>query len=379
MLSVDKIISLACEATGLRDYPEASYHEGLQFLVEQVNACEAASERSFEVMQREMVNSLSNRLRVENYLEQHPEVLEQKIERPVFVFGIPRTGTTMTNHLLGAHTQRRSLLNWEATNSIPPPTGEALRTDPRCIAKREQQQAILDANPDVVIPHWEWADDPTECIFILAQDFKALSWEARLPMREYSRWILQCDVRPTYEYHKKVLQILQSKAPGVWNLKMPSHSIFLQTLLQVYPDARLIWTHRNPFQTFASSCSLNRFTQTVSGVDPDLHYIGDNATRRLGAHVNGAMQTAEVLGDSAIYNLYYDDLMKEPIEAMRHLYSWLGDDFSAEVEQNMRTWIDQHPQDKFGKHEYNLEEFGQSKESLQAVFGEYCQRYNFES
>ena len=373
------IISSACDMTSLGPYPDASYHEGLEFLVNQVNQCEAVTEASIHVMEREMSAALCNRFRVEDYLVRHPEVLELTVEKPLFVFGIPRTGTTFTNHLLGSDPTRRSLLNWEATESIPPPTTETLRTDPRCIEKRARQEQLLRENPDVVLPHWEWADDPTECIFILAQDFKALSWEARLPMPGYSNWILECDVTSAYEYHKKVLQILQSQAPGIWNLKMPSHSVFAQTVKKVYPDARLIWTHRDPYQTFASSCSLNRFTQKVTGIEPDPIYIGDNATRRLGAHLRGAMEAKKVLGADAIYDLYYKDLMRDPIAEMEKLYAWLGDDFTPDVEQAMRHWIDTHPQNQFGKHKYSLEEFGQSRESLAPIFGEYVEEYGLAS
>jgi len=375
-LKTAELIAKACSQTGLGSFEEASYHEGLNFLVDQINQCEAASDRTFEMMEREIVSALVNRFKVEDYLLKHPEVLEQPIERPVFVFGIPRTGTTMTNHLLGADTSRRSLLNWEATNSVPPPTTETLTTDPRCVEKRKMQEQMLKQNPGIVLPHWEWADDPTECIFILAQDFKALSWEARLPMPGYSKWILECDVTSAYEYHKKVLQILQSKAPGIWNLKMPSHSVFAETVMKVYPDARLVWTHRDPYQTFASSCSLNRFSQSVTGVDPDPLYIGDNDTRRLGAHIRGAMAAKDKLGDNMIYDLYYNDLVSDPIEEMRKLYAWLGDDFTPKIESQMREWIDTHPQNQFGKHKYSLEEFGQSVDSLKPIFGEYAKRFN---
>jgi hypothetical protein len=371
------IIDKSCEITGLGPFPEASYHEGLDVLVDQINGCPAVTEKSLQVMEREMVASLRNRLRVEDYLLRHDEVLEQKIERPVFVFGIPRTGTTFTNHLLGADSNRRSLLNWEATQSVPPATSDTLYTDPRCIEKRAQQQKLLDDNPGLVLPHWEWADDPTECIFLLAQDFKALSWEARLPMPGYSKWILECDVTSAYEYHKKVLQVLQSKAPGIWNLKMPSHAIFVKTLKKIYPDARLIWTHRDPYQTFASSCSLNRFTQKMMGVDPDPLYIGDNAKCRLGAHLQGAMEGKKLFGDGAIYDIYYNDLMQDPIAEMKKLYGWLGDEFTPEIQNAMQQWIDSHPQNQFGKHNYSLAEFGESRESLAPIFGDYVKQYGF--
>jgi len=372
------IIAKACKLTGVTPFPSASYHEGLNVLVDEINRCSAATDKSMQVMEREILVSLTNRLRVEDYLLRHPEVLEQKISKPVFVFGIPRTGTTLTNHLLGADSHRRSLLNWEVSQSIPPPSSDTLRSDPRCTGKREQQQKLLEANPDVVLPHWEWADDPTECVFLMAQDFKSYSWEARLPMPGYSRWMLECDMTSSYEYHKKVLQILQSQAPGTWNLKMPSHAVFASTLKKIYPDARLIWTHRNPYETFASSCSLNRFTQSVTGIDPDPIYIGNNARTRLGAHLSGAMKCKELLGDDVIYDLYYDKLIRNPIAEMEKLYQWLGDEFTSQVERSMKSWLKTHPQNEFGKHQYSLAEFGQSRDSLSSIFGEYARQYELD-
>lgn len=376
-MKATEIVDKACHMTGLQSFVDTSYHEGLNFLIDQVNACPKVTDKSLLVMERELLTALCNRLRVEDYLVRHPEVLSQRIEKPVFVFGLPRTGTTFANHLLGSDPNRRSLLNWESTQSIPPATAETLYTDSRCTEKRTQQQTLLNNNPGLVLPHWEWADDPTECIFLLAQDFKALSWEARLPMPEYSKWILQCDTTSAYEYHKKVLQILQSNAPGIWNLKMPSHAIFIETLRKVYPDARMIWTHRDPYQAFASSCSLNRFTQTMTGIDPDPVYIGDNAKRRLSAHLQGAMDGKLMFGKDAIYDLYYENLMRDPIAEMKKLYDWLGDAFSDDIDAAMTRWITTHPQNQFGKHSYSIEEFGQTRETLGPVFDEYAQQYGF--
>ena len=374
--NVTDLVNKACKKSGLGPYENTSYREGLEVLIREINACEATTEVTFEKLEPIIIETLVNRFRVEDYVGKHPGVLDQPIEKPIFLFGIPRTGTTISNHLLGTDKTRRSLLNWEVLDSVPPPTTETLYTDPRCANKRKQQEAMLAANPDVVIPHWEYADDPTECTFILAQDFKAMSWEARLPMPGYSKWVLECDMTSAYEYHKKLLQVLQSTAPGIWNLKMPSHSVYVSTLLKVYPDARLIWTHRDPYKTFASSCSLNKFSQAVTGVDPDPLYIGNNAARRLGAHLNGAMAAKDKLGDNVIYDLHYADMMRDPIAEMRKLYAWLGDEFTAEVETGMQQWLDDHPKGKHGDHTYSLEEYGLSVDKLKPVFGEYVERFN---
>ncbi len=377
--NADDLVDKACKKSGLGPYENASYREGLDVLIREINACEATTDTTFEKLEPLIIETLVNRFRVEDYVEKHPEVLEKPIEKPIFLFGIPRTGTTISNHLLGTDKTRRSLLNWEVLDSVPPPTTETLYSDPRCVSKRKQQEAMLAANPDVVIPHWEYADDPTECTFILAQDFKSMSWEARLPMPGYSKWLLECDMTSAYEYHKKLLQVLQSKAPGIWNLKMPSHSVWVTTLLKVYPDARLIWTHRDPYKTFASSCSLNKFSQNATGAIPDPIYIGQNATHRLAAHLYGAMAAKDALGDDVIYDLRYADMMKQPIEEMRNLYGWLGEEFTSEIETGMQKWLDDHPKGKHGAHTYSLEEYGLSVEALKPAFGEYVERFKLKT
>ena len=375
-MSSGEIIDAARERTGLGPFEEASYHEGLELLVAEIAACDRATERSYAMMRGAMTDSLANRFRVEDYLIRHPEICEAPVERPVFMFGMPRTGTTLANHLLGTDPARRSLLNWEAVDSIPPATTATLKTDPRCLAALKRQEEMLERVGDLVLPHWEYADEPTECIFLLAQDFKAMSWESRLPMPGYSKWILECDMAPAYAYHKKCLQILQSRAPGIWNLKMPSHSIWIDTILELYPDARLIWTHRDPYKTFASSCSLTLFSQTMAGVDPlDPVAIGDNATRRLGAHLRGAMAAKKRLGDR-IYDLYYHELVADPVGEMRKLYAWLEDPFDEDVAGRMQAYLDDHPQNKFGRHEYTLEEFGLSVEKLRPLFADYLERFS---
>ena len=181
------------------------------------------------------VAALSNRLQVHDYVCQHPEVLDEKIERPLVTLGMPRTGTTVISYLLDQDPARRSLLHWECVHPVPPATTETLRTDPRCLALLEEHKQIIKfvKEANMPLPHWEDADGPTEDMFIHNQDFKALSWDAFSPTPRYSDWLIdEADMTSTYEYMKRFLQVLQSKAPGAWSLKMPSHSVHIETLLE---------------------------------------------------------------------------------------------------------------------------------------------------
>src|SRR5690606_11881083 len=128
-----------------------------------------------------------------------------------------------------------------------------------------------------------------ECLSIQKHDFRALWFDAQLPMPAYAEWMLSCDMTPTYEYHRRVLQVLQSELPGPWTLKMPSHALHIRWLLKVYPDARLIWTHRDPLKALGSLCSLVR-AATSSHMEPDLEFIGRNYPRQVLEHLRRPME-----------------------------------------------------------------------------------------
>lgn len=244
---VDSLAGQARERTGLNDLGGDSWREGLTILVDALESTPKVRPAGRGELYGQFTNALGNRLRVIDYLSRHPDIVRQRIERPIVILGLPRTGTTLASCLLDTDPARRSLLNWEAGDSVPPPTTESLRTDPRCLAKKAALGELAAAleKARFPIPHWEDADGPTECSSVHIQDFKALQWEAYMPTSRYSDWYLEADMTSTYEYERLVLQLLQSQAPGTWSLKMPSHSVHIDSLLAAFPDARIIWAHRD--------------------------------------------------------------------------------------------------------------------------------------
>lgn len=155
----------------------------------------------------------------------------------------------MISYVLDQDPARRSLIHWQCVHPIPPASTETLRTDPRCLSLLEEQRKILEMvkQAKMPLPHWEDAEGPTEDMFIHNQDFKGLSWDSFLSTSRYAEWLFhETDMTTTYEYQKRYLQVLQSTAPGAWSLKMPSHSVHIDALLTVFPDARLIWPIATP-------------------------------------------------------------------------------------------------------------------------------------
>jgi Sulfotransferase family len=318
-------------------------------------------------------------LKTTEYLKSRPELLNRPIKRPVFVFGIPRTGTTLLNNLLAADPNRRSPLSWEIDDPVPPPTSKTLYTDPRALARLEQERVMLAAYPDMGKYYRFSAIYPNECLFFMGHDFKNVNWEARGKLPNYRDYLYgNIDMRPAYAYHKRFLQILQADAPGVWNLKMPSHALYLDTLLEFYPDARLIWSHRDPLTATGSFCSLIDNGGLMSIGFSDKKWIGENMPMQSVQHVERIMDVRDRLGEDRIIDSHYADLMRDPIGSMRTLYAALGDEFTPEAEAGMKAWLADNPQTKFGRHAYKLGEYGLAPETLRPRFERYLSRYHVE-
>jgi hypothetical protein len=378
-LVADELIDEARKATGLQRFDSESFREGLGLLLAGANKLNYP-EVGLQRLRGAVASALATRLKTTAYLEQRPELIKRPIERPVFVFGIPRTGTTLLSNLLAADPGRRSPLTWEIDDPVPPPTTATLYNDPRALARLEQERKLIAARPDVGKYYRSSATYPNECMFFIQSDFKALIWEGRGKLPNYRDWLFHdADLTSTYQYHKRFLQLLQADAPGVWNLKQPSHGLWLETLLKIYPDARLVWAHRDPLTATGSFCSLMRMGHSAFGLQPDIAWLGENYPWQAVEHANRIMNSREKLGHDRIIDVHYADLMRDPIPTMRKLYRSLGDDFTAEAEAGMRAWVADNPQGKFGKHEYALAQFGLTPDNVRSMFERYLSQYHIEA
>src|SRR6201987_316636 len=303
----DELVSRACERAGLDDFGGDSWREGLRLLVDSVESTPGVNPGGRDFVYGQFIDALWNRLRVVDYLRRHPEVAEERVERPLVILGLPRTGTSLASYLLDQDPQRRSLLTWEAETSVPPPTPESLRTDPRCLKKKAELEVLAEGLKAANIPmvHWDEADGPTECLFVQNQDFKAYLWEAFMPTSTYADWLLDADMSSTYAHERVVLQLLQSRAPGTWSLKMPSHAVHIDALLATFPDARIVWAHRAPFTAAASFLRLNYLSRAVMGADVDVDVVVGNVLRQLRAHITRPLQTRRGIGDDRFFDLPY--------------------------------------------------------------------------
>lgn len=378
-LVADALIDQACKATGLDDFGGESYREGLDILVNDLNAGAAKGWHSASGIARstqDITHWLMNRLKVGNHLKQNPELLDRPIERPVFVMGVPRTGTTLMSNLLAADPARRSPLTWEIDDPVPPATAATLTTDPRAVTRLAQEKAALAANPEMAKYYRGSAIYPNECVFFMAHDFKTLMIESKGKLPGYKEFIFSCDMTSAYQYHKKFLQVLQHHAPGVWNVKKPSHALWLETIFEVYPDARVVWTHRDPFTATGSLCSIISLSHRAHMNEIDSPWLGENYSWQAAEHANRIMDFRDRFGEDRIIDVHYADLVSDPVGETKKLYAKLGDEWTSTAEAGIQGWVNDNPQNKFGKHEYKLAQYGLSKERLEPMFERYLSRYD---
>ena len=379
----DDVLKLAAQRTGLTDTESDSWRDGLAVILDEVNTSPAFTPAGRERIIDDATNALGRRLRIHDYIQTHPEVLDAPVERPLFVLGMPRTGTTVISYMLDQDPGRRSLLHWQCVHPVPPAPTELLRTDPRCLALLEEQQKVLAfiKQANMSLPHWEDADGPTEDMFIHNQDFKGLSWDSFLATSRYAEWLFHdTDMTTAYEYQKRYLQVLQSTAPGTWSLKMPSHSVHIEALLTVFPDARLIWAHRDPYKATGSLANLWKLPKGMvmhpEGID--LEGMGHNAMAQMKDHVERPLRARDRIGDDRFFHMYYSEMMRDPMDVMRRIYDWAGDPLTPDVEARMQAWLTEHPQDRFAPNAYTLDQYGLTVEMLTPIFAEYLATFDID-
>lgn len=371
------IIDAARKLSGLSDFGDPRAMEGLEVLVTAA-AEEARLSPAGNMRWKETLTGIAiNRLRVIDYLGKKPDLLQRPVEKPMFVFGLPRTGTTLTINLLGADPMRRCLLRWEALNPVPPAKKGELSTDLRCGAQRQMLNAMLQIAPQIAAAHFEEADSPTECQYAMQLSFCAEMFDSILNIPSYRAWFFhQTGYRHAFEFHKQLLQLLQEHNGGRWTLKNPWHPLFLDDLTAVYPDAQLVMTHRDPAEVVGSACSLLRHVRPMYSDTMDLGEIRQTLLETFDLMINRQNAYRAKHGQDSIHDIQYEEQLRDPVGTMRRLYAHFNEALGAEAEARMTRLAAENPQHKHGRHVYALEEFGLTADGVRKHFRDYCERFS---
>jgi hypothetical protein len=376
-LEPEALLAAARRETRLSDFGDASFREGLAVLADSL---ERESDLSFvgrAVIRTQLVRNLATRLRVVDWARRHPEVRDERIARPFVILGLPRTGTTLLSFLLDLDPLNRSLLAWEAESPVPPPELATVAEDPR-IAETAKRLADGDrVMPWLPAMHPMGATLPTECVTLFMLDFRSLQIETQARVPHYRAWLEQADMKSAFAIHRLVLQILQSRLPTErWALKTPQYLWCLPALHDAYPDARLVWTHRDPLPVVASVASLNHAFYRTWARRPDAVATGAYWSEHLAEAVaRGLAWDAAQGGRDWCHHLRYAELMKDPIGAVEALYAHFGEPVGELHRRRMEAWMRDRPQSAFGRHRYDLADFGLGADALDRAYAAYRERF----
>lgn len=373
-MKVDELIDAARSRSGLNDFGRDSFREGLERLVDSINRESKLNELGAIAVPEMLIGLLINRLEVEDWYRRYPEIDDEEVVAPLFGVGLPRTGSTALSFMLAQDPNNRSLRVWEAGKPCPPPQSATQHSDPRIAQCRANMEAGLERCPErrEMLP-WD-AEGPIECLYLMFLEFKFQAFESAVHVPSYIEWLnSSADMEPAYRYHKRVLKLLQWHCPPKrWSLKSPTHMLYIDGLIKVYPDARFVMTHRHPAQVLPSLADLLWSTRRELLADPMPRWYARHAMEEWALAIRRLLDLRDRIGPQSFYDIAFRDFMADPIREIRGLYQWLGWELSAGAGNLMLAWQDSNPK---GSHKVALEKYGLDKDLIDRTYDFYINRY----
>jgi hypothetical protein len=377
-LDEDFLLGAARRAEGLADFGPETFRVGLRVLLASLERDAKLNAFGRYFARRQVLELLATRLRLVDWRKRHPEVEKQEIVRPLFVLGLPRTGTTLLYSLLALDPAHRSPLSWEVDDPCPPAEAASYQSDPR-IRKSEWRFAQLrELARGIQAIHPVGAKLPQECIVITASEFASIRFEMCFDVPSYQDWLLEADLMACYGWHKCFLQHMQSRfARPRWVLKSPGHLGAIDALLAAYPDALIVQTHRDPRRVIPSVSSLEWTLRQIASDARDPRALGAQQLRAWSKTLARGMRARDQqAGRSGQFlDLHFHEIASDPIGCVRRIYAQFGLALTPELEARMRDYVAAHPREEHGVHRYTLEGFGLSEGAVDAAFAEYAARF----
>lgn len=377
-LDEQKLLDDARARTGLHDFGDDGFREPLRRLLASYDDEARLTLLGRIAARQDTVRLLSNRLRLVEDRRRHPEIAAQSIHQPLFITGLPRTGTTLLHGLLAQDPANRAPLNWEMMFPSPPPGRPGAHRDRRAEMAARQIRWFHRLAPDFQRIHPIGARLPEECLIITSHAFLSFQFQTSHRVPSYQAWLEAQDLRPAYHQHREFLQQLQWQAPPRhWVLKAPAHLYGIDAIFAAYPDAGVVLTHRDPLEVVASVASLHSVLRDTfsDGVDP--FEVGAEVCQRWSAGIARALHDRDSgrVPSERFADVLYADLLRDPIGIVRQLYARFDRHLTPAAEERMRRFLAMHPKDKFGRHHYSLEQFGLDAATVRKQFRDYRRRF----
>src|SRR5437870_3276070 len=370
--SAAELIDKAKRRCGLEDFGGGEFVEPLSRLLESCHREARLNVIGKMALRSDVVRILGNRLLLERDRRIYPEIAQQTIREPLFIVGLPRSGTTLLHILLAADPQHRAPLTWEVMTPSPP-TNQNERQRIRRAARNLSSLRWL--APMFENVHALGPAMPQECVSLMSPTFLSDQFDTMYNVPSYRAWFFSRDLRPAYEFHRHSLQQLQFRESAErWVLKAPAHMFAAPALLSVYPDARFVQIHRAPMEAVVSVSSLVTILRRVFSDDVDPIQVGRDALTYWSQALKTFMRARDQLPVSRVCDLRYDDVRRDPIAAAGRVYEHFGETLSRAVEKRMRIVLARQASQTNGVHRYDATHF-----KLNEIngFAEYCERFGF--
>lgn len=381
------LVGRARKVAGLEDFGDSGFEAALGVL-----AGSWESEAQFHLVgrilaQRELIRCLINRLRIEEYFRRNPETAGVPVPDPVIITGPPRSGTTLLHRLLAADSSNRTLRAWEVFAPVPrglaPPRGDDPRPAEVARVMAVRQALLLSAagRRATSAAHHIEACDPEECWPLLQNSFFNEIFGLQARADRYVQWLRTQDWTPAFRYHRKQIQMLTAARPASrLVLKHPCYLGYLDDLLHVYPNGRVLWLHRDPVEVVASGCSLCAVLRALRTDSLDPAHIGSSVVESTLWWFERGMRARERQAPDRFLDVQYRDLTSNPIATAARICEWLGFPVTAEVEEAFTGYLQRNQKERSGhRRDHTLEAFGLDAATLRPRFRDYCERFQIDS
>lgn len=371
------------QAGGLTDFGDPRFEAGLDQLIDSIETEDRLNGFGRIIAQTHIMNLLRQRLLLTHHIRQHPEIRDEVIERPIFLVGAPRTGTTITHHLLSQDARFRYPLTWECDELHPPLDPATMQSDPRIRRSEKQIHRIMSLAPDLDAAHPVGAWEAQECALLHAYAFHSETFHVMFNCQGYDRWLSEQDRTWVYEEQKLLLQYMQSgglRPTESWLLKTPPHMEQIDKILDVFPDARLVTTYREPTEVVASSCKLAGTVFAAVEDDVDWHDHGRYMRWKTGQMLSRNVELRGRLADNASQFIDFpmERMVREPMACVREIYNHFDIEMTAAAHDKMSRFIDERGVGPRKPNIYRAEDYGLDVDELWPQFQYYRDFYGIE-
>jgi hypothetical protein len=381
MLSANRIIARAEDKAGFTDR-EPHLHQNLEALLASAAQDGRLSAIGLDAIERGMIARSADRIEGLKWLDAHPEISDESIVAPVFLMGLPRSGTTYLQYLFDHDRRFRLIRTWEGLSPLPPPG-----FDSESVVRRKAEEAALRerSRPKVAnfaALHLHDNDGPEECHAFLEQSYAAAGLLNLYDVPAYFEYLMDgLDLAAAYRVHKRQLQLLKWKSPVKrWAVKYPNHVIAMNAIDTVYPDAQYVMTHRDPVQVLASISKMSLALRSVRYEPPvDPVRIGRQMTRFIRLHIDRIMNYVRAGTHRRVVHVDYYELLADPVKAVGRTHEQLGIGMPDDVRAAIAAWRRGNPKNARGANSYALEQFGLNSDELRELFSDYMRRFDIPS